>query len=111
RRCVAQRLTHEYLRAVETYRLGYDDLRTLARNSLEYAFLPGASLWSSTTPLVVAAPCAGITLGATDPPSPCREHLATSEKARLQWRLEGEFAAFEHDAGGPDATAGAPGTL
>ena len=28
-----------------TYDLSYDDLKTLARNSLEYAFLSGDSLW------------------------------------------------------------------
>ena len=35
-------LTHEYLRAVTTYHLGYESLKELSRNSLEYAFLdPG----------------------------------------------------------------------
>jgi hypothetical protein len=31
-------LTHEYVRAVETYVLGYTDLQELVRNSLEYGF-------------------------------------------------------------------------
>ncbi len=39
-------LTHEFERAVESYDLSYSDLKELARNSLEYSFLPGASLWS-----------------------------------------------------------------
>ena len=38
-------LTHEYVRAVETYGLSYADLKELVRNSIEYSFLPGASLW------------------------------------------------------------------
>jgi adenosine deaminase len=38
-------LTNEYVRAVESYALSYADLKQLARNSLEYSFLPGASLW------------------------------------------------------------------
>ena len=40
-------LTHEYVRAVETYDLSYADLRHMVRNSLEYSFLPGPSLWAS----------------------------------------------------------------
>ena len=31
-------LTHEYVRAVETYVLGYTDLQELVRNSPEYGF-------------------------------------------------------------------------
>jgi adenosine deaminase len=38
-------LTHEYVRAVETFGLTYADLKEIVRNSLEYSFLPGASLW------------------------------------------------------------------
>ena len=41
-------LTHEYVRAAETYGLRYADLKNVVRTSLEDAFLPGASLWSST---------------------------------------------------------------
>jgi adenosine deaminase len=32
-------LTHEYVRAARDYRLGYRDLKELARNSLTYSFL------------------------------------------------------------------------
>ena len=38
-------LSNEYLLAVLRYKLSYRDLKTLARNSLEYSFLPGQSLW------------------------------------------------------------------
>ncbi|HEY0107231.1 MAG TPA: hypothetical protein VGB91_14210, partial [Rhizomicrobium sp.] len=38
-------LTHEYVRAVTEQHLGYRDLKRMARNGLEYSFLPGASLW------------------------------------------------------------------
>jgi adenosine deaminase len=33
-------MTHEYLRAVETYRLSYGELKKMARASLEHSFLP-----------------------------------------------------------------------
>ncbi len=38
-------LTHEYVRAVTEQKLGYADLKQIARNGLEYSFVPGASLW------------------------------------------------------------------
>ena len=88
-------LAHEYLRAALTYRLEYRDLKDLARNSLEYAFLPGASLWRTTAPYAPATACAGGPLGATHPPPACAALLAASEKAQAEWRLEAEFAAFE----------------
>jgi hypothetical protein len=88
-------LTREYLRAALTYDLSYDDLKTLARNSLEYAFLPGDSLWRSVRPFAPADACAATPLGGSDPAAACRALLTASERARQQWRLEGEFAAFE----------------
>jgi adenosine deaminase len=87
-------LTQEYQRAALTYHLGYVELKTLARNSLEYAFLPGDSLWRATAPFAPHEVCTGA-LGGTDPAPSCRDFLAQSEKARAQWRLEAEFAAFE----------------
>ena len=88
-------LTREFTRAAETYGLSYRELKTLARNSLEYAFLPGASLWATRAPYRVEPVCAGVALGAPSPPAPCSALLKASARAALQWRLEGEFKAFE----------------
>jgi hypothetical protein len=88
-------LTHEYLRAALTYDLSYEELKTLARNSLEYAFLPGESLWRDMLPFTPVAACAATPLGATEPAEACRTYVAANERARQQWRLEGELAAFE----------------
>jgi hypothetical protein len=85
-------LTHEFVRAVQTYRLSYGDLKTLVRNSLEYSFLPGRSLWDATAPYRLDPACVR---GET---AACTSLLNDSEKARLQWRLEGEFKAFEATA-------------
>ena len=41
-------MTHEYLRAVEGYRLPYTELKRMARQSIEHSFLPGQSLWAET---------------------------------------------------------------
>lgn len=82
-------LTHEYLRAVTEHGLGYGDLKALARESLEHAFLPGESLWASGRAPAAACARAG---------PACDAFLAKSRKATAQWRLEREFEAFE--AGG-----------
>ncbi len=87
-------LTHEYLRAARTYGLGYRELKAIARNSLAHSFLPGASLWRSGAFELTPA-CANDRAGAQDPSPACAELLAASERAREQWRLEAEFAAFE----------------
>lgn len=88
-------LTHEYQRAAQTYDLSYDDLKTLARNSVEYAFLPGDSLWRATRPFTPVDACAALPLGAAAPAPDCAAFLAASERARQQWRLEAGLAAFE----------------
>ena len=38
-------LSHEFLRAARDYHLDYGELKELARNSIEYSFLPGHSLF------------------------------------------------------------------
>ncbi|MGH9774105.1 MAG: adenosine deaminase family protein [Candidatus Acidiferrales bacterium] len=89
-------LTHEFVRAVETYGLRYPDLKQMVRTSLEHNFLPGASLWrepDNFTHAVVA--CSGDSLGAEKPSATCSTFLSSSEKAQQQWELERRFHAFE----------------
>jgi adenosine deaminase len=89
-------LTHEYVRAVETYALSYADLKQLVRTGLEHNFLPGPSLWREpdvfTRPV---AACSSEFLGAEKPSASCATFLKSSEKARQQWELERRFRAFE----------------
>jgi len=88
-------MTAQYQIAAETYGLTYPELKHLARASVEYAFLPGASLWERLADAVPVAPCAGQPLGGLVQSSECQAFLRASERASLQWRLEGDFAAFE----------------
>jgi hypothetical protein len=89
-------MTHEYLRAVETYHLTYADLKRIARQSLEHSFLPGQSLWVETKLVFRMTPsCAGDAAAADKPSAACAEFLAHNERAREQWKLEAEFAKFE----------------
>jgi adenosine deaminase len=92
-------LTHEYQRATTDYHLRYRDLKTLARTSLEHAFLDGASLWRGRDVFVAAAPCARDRLGAPQPSPSCRALLAGSPKATLQWQQEAKFTDFERRYG------------
>ena len=89
-------MTYEYLRAVESYHLSYADLKRMARQSLEHGFLPGKSLWTDTKLVFRTTPaCAGDLLGAEHQSPACEELLAFNERARMQWKLESEFATFE----------------
>ena len=89
-------MTHEYLRAVESYHLSYADLKRMARQSLEHSFLPGQSLWTDTKMVFRMAPeCVGDAAGAEKPSLGCEQFLEGNERARTQWKLEGEFAKFE----------------
>ena len=85
-------MTHEYLRAVVDQELSYTQLKKMARTSLEHAFLPGDSLWSDGTNFAAASAC---TAGAQRVSAGCQKLLGSSEKARLQWKLEGQFREFE----------------
>jgi hypothetical protein len=89
--------THELQRAVTTYRLGWADLVGLERNTLEYAFLDGASLWADPVAWRMAAPCAGVRPEFDLPPA-CAAFLDGSKKARLQWSLERDLIAFDREA-------------
>jgi adenosine deaminase len=89
-------LTHEYVRAVETYDLTYADLKQMVRNSLAYSFLPGASLWDDGDAYArVGSPCGADRPGADQPSTPCAGFLKASEKAAQQWELERRFQVFE----------------
>jgi hypothetical protein len=85
----------EYLRAAEDQRLGYVQLKSMARMSLEHAFIGGESLWRDGRRFVIGPACASDTPSAATPSSSCARLLETSEKARLQWALEADLHSFE----------------
>lgn len=88
-------MTHEYLRAVETYNLSYRDLKEMARESLEHSFLPGASLWADVKHAQAVNVCTSNAAANSAGSDSCKRFLDQSEKARVQRKLEQEFAAFE----------------
>ncbi len=89
-------LTHEFVRAAETYALSYADLKQMVRTSMEHAFLPGASLWRQQDVFTrVAAACSDDSPGAEKPSTACASFLQASDKAQQQWELERRFRKFE----------------
>ena len=89
-------LTHEYVRAVQTYDLRYADLKRMVRTSMEHSFLPGAGLWSAPDEFKrVVSVCSEDPLGADKSSSRCTEFLGSNERAAQQWELERRFRAFE----------------
>ena len=89
----------EYLKAVEEQNLGYMQLKTMARTGLEYAFVGGASLWADAQKFTPVTPCAQDEPERPAPSPNCQRFLDQSERARLQWSLEREFAEFEKQYG------------
>lgn len=87
-------ITHEYVKAVMEQGADYSLLKRMARNSLEHAFVAGKSLWRDRRNFIMADPCGASMPGGTVAPA-CQQYLNDNEKARLQWRLEEQFRAFE----------------
>jgi adenosine deaminase len=90
-------LTHEYVRASDTYLLSYRDLKLMVRTSVEHSFLPGAGLWEPLTPERLESPVAACRgqMGADKPAGACAALIHSSEKAQQEWELERRFRAFE----------------
>lgn len=90
-------LTHEYVRAADTYPLSYRDFKLMVRTSLEHSFLPGASLWERVTPEKLEMPVAACNgqMGAAVPSGACAALVHGSEKAQQEWELERRFHQFE----------------
>lgn len=90
-------LAGESERGALDQKLTYRQLKTMARQSLEHAFLPGASIWASIGEAKPVEACARTaTMGIGDPPNAtCKTILDASERATAQWELERRFLAFE----------------
>jgi adenosine deaminase len=89
-------ITHEYVVAAETFGLTYPELKEMARNSIEYSFLPGESLWRGHDYRHPQPICATSVSSGGEPDVTCGALLAASPKARQQWQLEQRFRRFEH---------------
>ena len=86
-------LTREFARAVEEHGLDYVTLKTATRNSLEFAFVEGASLWTRDNGQQrrIVSQCRDLKS------TSCVRYVSASTRARLQVELELALIAFERD--------------
>ena len=91
-------MTLEYVKAAEEQGLSYQQLKMMARNSLQYAFISGERLWRNAKSSFEMVPqCSEADL--TNTPSACQKFLDGSEKATLQWKLQKALKSFENQEG------------
>lgn len=88
-------MSREFMKAAEEQELSYLQLKAMARNSLQHAFISGASLWLDAGKFVPVPQCASDIPARANPSRGCQQFLSGSEKAHLQWSLEQEFSVFE----------------
>lgn len=88
-------MTHEYGIAADTFGLTYPELKEMVRNSIEYSFLPGTSLWRNHDYGQMQTVCAADMVAAGEPGVACGALLNGSAKAAEQWELERRFRRFE----------------
>ncbi len=88
-------ISHEFLRGADDQGLGYLQLKMMTRNSLQYAFIAGGSLWSDARRFVPVPQCAQDVVAMKLTSTACRQYRDSSEKTKLQWNLEEEFWDFE----------------
>ena len=88
-------LTEYFRTAAVDFAVPYPTLKTFARNSLEYAFVGGASLWAAPDYKSFVPECANESAKAVPASAACKDYLAANEKARLEWAEEVEFGRFE----------------
>jgi adenosine deaminase len=67
----------------------------MARNSIEYSFLPGNSLWADHDYGRPNAACATSLRAHDDAERRCAAYLTSNPKAQQQWELERRFQRFE----------------
>jgi len=87
-------LSNEYFLAFSKFKLSYETLKNIDRNSLMYSFLPGKSLWD-TDYKQVAKPCRSDHFKSGSMSRQCRKFLSQNKKAFMQWELEEDLLKFE----------------
>lgn len=90
-------LSEQYVVIASNYpNIRYLDFKKFVRNSIEYSFLKGKGIWAYKGDYSRLAPaCSGCGPGCKDPDARCKAFLNNNEKAKIEWKLEGDLAAFE----------------
>ncbi|HSI72838.1 MAG TPA: hypothetical protein VK934_06645, partial [Fimbriimonas sp.] len=89
-------LTIEHVRGVRDQGLSYRDLKEMARNSIEYSFLRGRSLYENHDFRRLNATFKDVRNARWSPSTAAAKFLQESEKLAVQVRLERSFVEFEN---------------
>lgn len=91
-------LSEQFVIIASNYpQIKYQDFKKFVRNSIEYSFLQGRSIWSSKGDYSILIPeCSSCRPGSKQINAKCKAFLNSSDKAAMQWKLEGDLAAFEN---------------
>ena len=89
-------LTMEYVKAVERYGLNYSTLKRLSRNCLEYAFIPGESLYQNHDFNQLPKDFSGLRETSWQPGEAAALAMSSNPKLSRQVLLERAFISFEH---------------
>ena len=88
-------LTNEYAKAVQWYDLDYNALTELVRNSIEYAFLPGESLYQDGDYRRLRPEFKKVRGTAWKPSKRARQIIAENPKLARQVKLERALLAYD----------------
>lgn len=82
------RLSLEYMRAIQEHGLSLEELIQADRNSLTYSLLPGESIWKDNQKAIPVQACQSMKS------KPCIEFIAKNDKAYQQWLLEEDLEQY-----------------
>jgi len=88
-------LTMEFVKAARTFDLSYKEIKDIARNSLEYAFLPGESLYLDRDYGQLRPEFAAVRKSQWQPDNAAKNLMNSHEKLMEQVALERAFVQFE----------------
>jgi len=90
-------LTEEFVRAAATYPdISYYSYKQFIRNSIEYSFIDGKSLFAERGDYVKpVVECNGFRMQLPVRTNKCKAFLSENKKADIQWELEQRLAEFE----------------
>lgn len=90
-------LTMEFVKAVRTFPISYPELKDIVRNSIEYSFLTGDSLYIDGNYAALKPEFAKVREEDWQPRGKAEFWMNTSEKLREEVALERSFVGFENN--------------
>ncbi|QSH41479.1 hypothetical protein P0136_07830 [Lentisphaerota bacterium ZTH] len=88
-------LTMEFVKAVKRYNISYDQLKDIVRNSIEYSFLTGRSLYQKHNYNLLVPEFENVRAPEWMPDKSQAELMRSNQKLNEQIKLEREFVKFE----------------